>query len=165
MPTDQIPLLFTLVRDEDESGVSGTGVVADGVRWPDGHVALHWRTKYTSTAVYESMETLRCIHGHGGKTRVVWAGGWSTAEATPFGRGAFHCALDDNENAPFGSVGGLSARDGGLCAPDYIAEEDREEYLAGYRDQAHAMYGPDWRTCSFGWSPAITITPGPANAD
>lgn len=27
---------FTLVRDEDVSGVSGTGVVADGMLWPDG---------------------------------------------------------------------------------------------------------------------------------
>lgn len=31
---------FTLVRHDDVTGVSGTGVVADGVRFPDGVVAL-----------------------------------------------------------------------------------------------------------------------------
>lgn len=34
------PRTFRLVRDEDVSGVSGTGAVADGVRWPDGTVTL-----------------------------------------------------------------------------------------------------------------------------
>jgi hypothetical protein len=164
-PLKHTPLLFTLVRDEDKTGVSGTDTVADGVRWPDGHVALHWRTQYTSTAVYDSMETLRHIHGHGGKTRVVWAGTWNDAEKHPFGRGAFHCALDDNENAPFASVGGLPARAGGMVAPDYIEEKDRDEYVAGYCDQAHAMYGPDWRTFSLSWVPVLSITSGPGEDD
>ena len=73
-------------------------------------------------------------------------------------RGGLHCALDDNENAPFGSVGGLDER-GALNAPDYIPEDEREEYLNGYVDQAYAMYGSDWMTCSFGWSPAIVLNP------
>lgn len=63
---------FELHRDEDESGVSGTGLVASGVCWQDGTAALRWHTEYSSTAVYVSMADVRAIHGHGGKTRIVW---------------------------------------------------------------------------------------------
>jgi hypothetical protein len=36
------PRRFVLERDVDVSGLSGTGVVADGVVFPDGIVALHY---------------------------------------------------------------------------------------------------------------------------
>lgn len=61
---------FVLERDEDLTGVSGTGVVADGVEFEDGVCALHWRGRLTSTAVYENMATLVSIHGHEGATRI-----------------------------------------------------------------------------------------------
>lgn len=65
-------ICFYLERDEDESGVSGTGVVAEGVVFSDGTAVLRWRTKpYASTAIYGSLAELEHIHGHGGKTRVV----------------------------------------------------------------------------------------------
>jgi hypothetical protein len=64
--------LFILVRDEDESGVSGTGVVADGVEFGSGKCALGWRTAVSSVAVYNNIEELEAIHGHDGKTRIVW---------------------------------------------------------------------------------------------
>jgi len=63
---------FVLQREEDESGVSGVGLVAEGVCFTDGTAALRWRTTFSSTAVYASMDDLLSIHGHGGKTRVVW---------------------------------------------------------------------------------------------
>ena len=63
---------FELFRREDESGVSGTGVVALGVMWPDGHCALRWQTERRSTAVYTSVEDLIAIHGHEGRTIVRW---------------------------------------------------------------------------------------------
>ena len=63
--------LFQLQRDEDESGVSGVGVVAQGVMFDDGTAALRWLTEHKSTAVYESLDSLEAIHGHGGKTRIV----------------------------------------------------------------------------------------------
>lgn len=158
MASDLLCLLFTLQRDEDESGVSGTGVVADGVRWPDGSAVMRWRTEYASTAVYASMEDLRCIHGHGGRTRVVWADGLDDTKCA-FLRGAFGCALDANENAPFGSTGG-KARRRDMRAPEYIEPEDRSEYLAGYADQAHAMWGPGWRDVRFSWAVAMEVTHG-----
>lgn len=63
---------FLLWRRHDASGVSGTGVVAEGVQFGDGTCALRWRTENRSTALYESLDVLEKIHGHGGASRLVW---------------------------------------------------------------------------------------------
>jgi hypothetical protein len=63
---------FELHRLEDETGVSGTGVVAQGVQFDTGKAAITWLTRYSSVAVYDDMETLEAIHGHNGKTKVVF---------------------------------------------------------------------------------------------
>ena len=63
---------FELHRDVDASGVSGTGVVADGVQFHTGQCVLCWRTATTSIAVYRTAAELEHIHGHGGATRIVW---------------------------------------------------------------------------------------------
>lgn len=67
-----IPRLFQLVRHEDETGISGTGAVAEGVKFSDGTCVLRWLTEHSSTAVYASISELEAIHGHNGKTEVVW---------------------------------------------------------------------------------------------
>lgn len=64
------PPTFKLVRLVDESGISGTGDVAQGVVFRDGTVAMRWMTDKRSTSVYTSMQDLLAIHGHGGKTEV-----------------------------------------------------------------------------------------------
>lgn len=63
---------FVLVRDADPTGVSGTGVVAEGVVFTDGSVAMRWTSEHTSTAIYASVADLEAIHGHGGSTRVAY---------------------------------------------------------------------------------------------
>lgn len=65
---------FRLVRHEDVSGVSGTGVVAHGVQWPDGSVAVRWAVPDLppSTAVWDDIEAVEHVHGHRGKTEVEW---------------------------------------------------------------------------------------------
>lgn len=68
----KVPRLFHLYRDTDQSGVSGTGRVAEGTLFPNGKAVLSWNTPFTSVAVYDSMKHLREIHLHGGKTRVVF---------------------------------------------------------------------------------------------
>jgi hypothetical protein len=65
---------FDFVRDVDRSGISGTGVVAQGVAYDDGVVAMHWLTQYRSTAIYPDIETLVAIHGHDGCSRIEWHG-------------------------------------------------------------------------------------------
>lgn len=67
-----MPRRLHLVRTEDETGVSGTGVIVEGIEFSDGTVALRWLTTHTSTAVYASIADVETIHGHGGKTRVQW---------------------------------------------------------------------------------------------
>ena len=62
--------LFQLRRHQDATGVSGTGVVAQGVEFDDRTCALRWLTATSSTAVYASVDDVRTIHGHGGMTIV-----------------------------------------------------------------------------------------------
>ncbi|MGW6292447.1 hypothetical protein [Streptomyces sp. NPDC055058] len=69
--TAPIPRLFVLRRDQDVTGVSGPGDVADGVQWPDGTVALRWRER-PSTSLWDNLELMLSVHGHDGATRVVW---------------------------------------------------------------------------------------------
>ena len=63
---------FLLRRTEDESGISGTGDVAEGVEFSNGKCALCWITQYRSMAMYDSIRELESVHGHDGKTKVVW---------------------------------------------------------------------------------------------
>jgi hypothetical protein len=63
---------FVFNRSEDETGISGTGTVAGGVQFPDGTVVMRWVTASASTGVYDSIEDVVTIHGHGGKTVVEW---------------------------------------------------------------------------------------------
>lgn len=70
--------LFELHRDVDSSGVSGTGVVAQGVEFDSGQCCMTWLTNWNSVAVYPDIQTLENIHGHNGNTRVVWVQGPAT---------------------------------------------------------------------------------------
>ena len=63
---------FILARNEDETGVSGTGVVAHGIKWLNGEMVLHWPSRGGTTAFYKSADQLEAIHGHGGKTVIEW---------------------------------------------------------------------------------------------
>ncbi len=67
-----LPRRFQLDRDHDVSGVSGTGVVADGVEFEDGAVVVRWRGERPSTVVWPDVASVEAIHGHGGATRVRW---------------------------------------------------------------------------------------------
>lgn len=64
--------MLHLERDEDVSGVSGTGIVAYGVEFPDGSVVLRWDTAVRSTVFYDSIADVETITGHGGRTRIVF---------------------------------------------------------------------------------------------
>lgn len=63
---------FVLDRAEDITGSSGTGIVAEGVRFTDGTVAMRWLTETTSTALYHDMDDVLTVHGHQGSTTVAW---------------------------------------------------------------------------------------------
>lgn len=71
---------FVLVRTEDVSGVSGTGVIADGtLHASSGQATVLFRIRPDSAVKVRShysyadgMKDVEDVHGHGGRTRVVW---------------------------------------------------------------------------------------------
>ena len=69
---------FHLQRSEDETGISGTGIVAEGVQFSGGKCALIWLTDPGSIGIYDNIESVDKIHGHNGKTIIVWEedGNW-----------------------------------------------------------------------------------------
>lgn len=69
---NDFPSIFKLVRDEDLTGISGTGLIAWGVEFPDGKVVMRWTGEIAQTSIWENIDELEAIHGHEGKTRVVW---------------------------------------------------------------------------------------------
>lgn len=68
--------LFYLHRAEDDSGISGTGRIAQGVIFDNGKVALTWLSEHPSVAMYDNIGDVRAIHGHEGKTEVIMETDW-----------------------------------------------------------------------------------------
>jgi hypothetical protein len=62
---------FYLERLVDESGVSGTGIIARGVILPSGACILEWATFHSSINIYKNVADVEAIHGHGGKTNII----------------------------------------------------------------------------------------------
>lgn len=66
---------FWLIRDET--------LVGDGVQFPDGTVAIHWRqtpTLKATTAIHPDLGTLVAVHGQNG-IRASWCdSGWTMTE-------------------------------------------------------------------------------------
>ena len=63
---------FYLQRNNDVHGLSGIGRVADGVKFPDGTCIIKWNSDTSSIAIYKNIEELEYLHGHDGKTIIVW---------------------------------------------------------------------------------------------
>ncbi|MET9122962.1 hypothetical protein [Streptomyces sp. NPDC004528] len=69
---------FRLYRDHDVSGISGAGVVAEGVQFSTGWVVTHWLDQApmwepkTDVWLHKGTGPVTKIHGHGGSTRIVW---------------------------------------------------------------------------------------------
>lgn len=68
------PRSFVLFRDEDVTGVSGVGVVAWGVEFPDGVVALRWKGDWPTSVVFHDrgLQAVLAVHGHDGRTHIIW---------------------------------------------------------------------------------------------
>ncbi len=66
---------FKLVREEDITGISGTGIVAEGCYFYalKSHpvVVIQWNTEYATTCWFNSLEDLDRIHGHDGRTKII----------------------------------------------------------------------------------------------
>ncbi len=64
---------FQLRRFTDVSGVSGIGVIAEGVEFSNGRCVLSWLTAISSIEVTQCVEDLMKIHGHNGATVLEWS--------------------------------------------------------------------------------------------
>jgi hypothetical protein len=64
------PRAFYLLRRQDVSGVSGTGVVAVGAVMPSGRAVLEWCSAWPTITVFDSWEQVVRIHGHQGRTEL-----------------------------------------------------------------------------------------------
>lgn len=73
---------FYLQRTEDETGVSGTGVVAVGAVYPSGITILEWLTFTSSLNQYRSLDHVKEVHGHGDKTMIIMGDPPDEAEIT-----------------------------------------------------------------------------------
>lgn len=62
---------FVLFRDEDVSGNSGRGIVAEVVEFSTGKAVVAWQVPYFSIEVHDTLESVQRIHGHGGTTRLI----------------------------------------------------------------------------------------------
>lgn len=63
---------FVLQRQVDVSGISGTGIVAEGVLWEDGTCTIRWKGDRPSIVHWQSIEHAESVHGHGGHTMFVF---------------------------------------------------------------------------------------------
>jgi hypothetical protein len=63
---------FIIKRSEDVSGTSGIGIVAEGVKFSNGWVAVTWLSAYQMVTVSPNIDTIVGVHGHGGKTWVEY---------------------------------------------------------------------------------------------
>lgn len=65
---------FHVMRNNDISGVSGLGYVAEGIKFADGSVVVRWRVagKPCSMEIHDNVASFIEIHGHGGATKIEW---------------------------------------------------------------------------------------------
>jgi hypothetical protein len=63
---------FKVRREEDEGGISGIGIVAEGVEFEDGGVVMKWLSHKSTITFFANIKHLKDIHGHGGRTKIVW---------------------------------------------------------------------------------------------
>jgi len=71
LPSKIIP--FFVVRHMDLHGNTGRGIVAEGVIFSSGKCVMTWLDKIASINIFQSVDEMLAIHGHGGKTIIfMW---------------------------------------------------------------------------------------------
>lgn len=73
------PQPFALERARDVTGISGEGIVATGVIWPDSRAAMRWsvpcpppgyHSRVSQLELLDNVDEVEGVHGHGGSTRL-----------------------------------------------------------------------------------------------
>jgi hypothetical protein len=74
---------FRLNRRVDYTGLSGTGIVAEGVEFSDGVAVVRWlaagvsitnrdRGVQPTTVIHPDITSIEALHGHNGATVIEW---------------------------------------------------------------------------------------------
>lgn len=98
------PRRFYMRRIEDQTGVSRTGRVLEGVLWQNGEVTVQWRPPHSTSGFYHSMDEFNLIHVdcHPSCNEVVWL--------DPPGFHCFACGAGGNDSY-FCAMCGSGSRD------------------------------------------------------
>ena len=67
--------LFSMIRKHDESHISGTGRVLDGVIFPGGRTVVEWRSENASITIFDNFEEFKAVHINPhpkNKTEIIW---------------------------------------------------------------------------------------------
>ena len=69
---------FQMIRNADETGISGTGKVLEGCVFEDGVTVIRWCTKQSphTTAVYDTFKDFMFFHVDShpdNKTEIIWS--------------------------------------------------------------------------------------------
>jgi len=63
---------FHVSRSEDVSGVSGVGIIAEGVLFSNGKVFVNWISMHKIVEMSDSVAEWQAVHGHEGRTKIIW---------------------------------------------------------------------------------------------
>lgn len=66
---------FRLWREQDITGTSGTGFVAEGTQFSSGKVVVNFYKELAGVSnveVFDNLSEAVTIHGHKGKTKIIW---------------------------------------------------------------------------------------------
>lgn len=72
------PITFSMIRRNDETGISGNGRVLVGVLFPSGKVVVEWQSEKSSIVFWESLEDFLDIHINShpdNRSLLIWADG------------------------------------------------------------------------------------------
>jgi hypothetical protein len=61
-PKKQDPQSFRMIRNNDETGISGTGVVLEGIVFSNGKCAVTWLSDAPCVTVWDNFEQFRAKH-------------------------------------------------------------------------------------------------------
>jgi hypothetical protein len=67
-----VPRRFQMYRHHDVTGISGTGVIAEGTEYRDGVASLRWYGDHPSEVWWPSVAEILAVHGHQGATELRW---------------------------------------------------------------------------------------------
>src|SRR5262249_8243613 len=87
---------FTVERNHDETGISGTGIVMEGVEFSNGKVVICWKSDPYSIVHWDTFDDMKkiCIDGHPTNDTVVrWSDGevfWQNGPEGLRGTGDVH---------------------------------------------------------------------------